>query len=129
MFARRHTEHTKHSGSKVPPVVVKASTDSYDRLTSDAGVGSSTHKSMKLVSVGITHVLTRPNTGALGGRRKHDQRYPDEIQAERTSDHMKETPMMGSRSVEFQVEFVKTAHRVARYWAIQLKERYDAKDV
>ena len=50
------------SGWQVPFTVVTDSKDGHDRLTSDAGVGSTAQKSINLALASIREVLDRPNT-------------------------------------------------------------------
>ena len=52
------------SGWQVPLTVVTDSKDGHDRLTSDAGVGSTAQKSINLELASIREVLDRPNTQA-----------------------------------------------------------------
>ena len=109
------------SGWQVPMVLVTDSRDGHDRLTSDAGVGSASQKSINLELASIREVLDKPRTQVRWT--DGTNMISDCLTKDMPADHLRETLQRGTWSIEFREELVRTPRRVAREkWEARMKE-------
>ena len=93
----------------------------HDRLTSDAGVGSATQKSINLELASIREILDRPNTSVRWTDGAN--MLSDVLTKDMPADHLRETLSRGTWAIEFVEEYVKTSRRVARQqWEKKMAE-------
>ena len=108
------------SGSQVPMTVVTDSKDGHDRLTSDAGTGSTAQKSINQELGSIREILNRPRTSLRWT--DGSNMIVDCLTKDMPADHLLETLARGSWSIELKEELVASSRRVARrQWEAKMK--------
>ena len=100
---------------------VTDSKDGHDRLNSDAGVGSSTQKSVNLELASIREILDRPQTTVRWT--DGTNMLSDVLTKDMPADNLREALVRGAWSIELRGEMAKTARRVARErWEARVRE-------